>query len=273
MATIFKGNNFKFPANESELATRLTELENLINAEKSSVVFVESAFKLMEDCGLINQENIKFLMDAIALKCKHRHFRFPYLPSEGVLRQVTNYNDVFDSNELPRFYKGNDRRVELDGKMYVIANDWYKDNTPCPNKRQFFNWLVDKAKAACKSYWSAQLAQAAAAQKKPSATENIMSTITKMDSEIIQLDNKINILYSNLSVLNNKLDELSANVAQLSKSLESLNSYAAQTANGISNLDKLPAHMAAFNALNSKVENLTAQMDSFKRNGFILTPR
>ena len=271
MAVVFKSNNAKFPANESELAERLNEIENLINAEKSNVAFVESAFKLMENCGLITQENIKFLTDAIALKCKHHHFRFPYLPSEGVLRQVKNYNDVFDSNDLPRFYKGNDRRVECEGKMYVIANDWYQDNTPCPNKRQFFNWLADKAEKSCKAYWSAQLA--ANVQKKPSAVDVMMTSINKIDNEILQLDNKINILFSNLSMMNNKLDNLSANLAQLNSRVENLNNSMSQTANGINKIDKLPAHMAEFNALKSQVQSLAAQIDSFKKNGFILTAR
>lgn len=273
MAVTFKAGNTKFPANDSELGARLAEVEKLINAEKSNVAFVESAFKLMEDCGLINQENIKFLTDAAALKRRHRSFKFPFMQSEGVLRQVTNYNDVFDSNDLPRFYKGNDRRVELEGKMYVIANDWYQDNTPCPNKRQFYNWLVDKATKACNSHWNAQIAAPPSAPKKPSAIDVIMSSMTKIDNEIIQLDNKINMLFSNLSMMNDKLDALTANLAQLNNRVENLNSQMIQTANGINRLDKLPAHMAEFNALKNKVDQLAAQFDSFKKNGFVLTPR
>ena len=267
MAVTFKAGNTKFPANDSELGTRLAEIEKLINAEKSNVV------KLMEDCGLINQENIKFLTDAAALKRKHRNFKFPFMPNEGVLRQVTNYNDVFDGNDLPRFYRGNDRRVEFGGKMYVIANDWYQDNTPCPNKRQFYNWLVDNATKACNSHWNAQIAASSPAPKKPSAIDIIMASMTKIDNEIIQLDNKINMLFSNLSMMNDKLDALSANLAQLNNRVENLNNSVAQTANGINRLDKLPAHMAEFKALNGKVEQLAAQFDSFKKNGFVLTPR
>ena len=147
--------------------------------------------------------------------------------------------------------------------MYVIANDWYKDNAPCPNKRQFFNWIVDKATTACKAYWHAQ---AAATPKKPSAMEMIMSSIT-------QLDNKINVLYSNLSVINNKVDELSANLAQLNNRVENLSNYAAQTANGINNLDKLPAHMAEFNALKNQVNQVTAQIELLKKSGLNVTAR
>lgn len=273
MAVTFKANNTKFPANDSELTERFAEIENLINAEKSNVEFVESAFKLIEDCGLITQENIKFLTDAAALRRKHRNFKFPFMPNEGVLRQVTNYNDVFDSKDMPRFYKGNDRRVELEGKMYVIANDWYQDNTPCPNKRQFYNWLVDKATKACNSHWNAQIPVTPPAQKKTSAVDVIMSSMTKMDNEILQLDNKINILFSNLSMMNDKLDALTANLAQLNNRVEILNSQMSQTANGINKIDRLPAHMAEFNALKNKVDQLAAQFDSFKKNGFILTPR
>lgn len=273
MATVFKGNNTNFPANESKLMERLNALENLINAENSNIPFVESAFKIMEDCGLITQENINFLMDAVALKCKHRHFRFPFLTNEGALRQVTNYNDVFDSNNFPRFYKGNDRRVELDGKMYVISNDWYKDNNPCPNKRPFYSWLVDKATTACKAHWNAQAAIANAAPKKPSAAEVMMSSMNKLENMTNQLDNKINVLYSNLIALNNKLDDLSANVNKLNNSVESLNNYAAQTANGINNLDKLPAHMAEFANLKGKVDAVNSQIDSLKKNGVTVTAR
>lgn len=266
MAVVFKSNNPKFPANESVLTERLTAIENLINADNANVQFVESAFKLMEDCDLINQDNIKFLTDAIALKCKHRHFKFPYLPNEGVLRQVTNYNDVFDGNNFPRFYKGNDRRVEFEGKMYVIANDWYKDNTPCPNKRQFYNWLTDKAKETCKAYWHEQALKAAAAPKKPSAGEMLLSSVT-------QLDNKINVLYSNLAVVNNKVDALSADITQLSNRIENLNNYVAQIANAYNTLDKLPAHMTEFNSLKGKVDNLNAQVETLKRNGLTVTAR
>lgn len=263
MAVIFKGNNPKFPKNESELNGRLIALENLINAENSNIPFVESAFKLMEDCNLITQENINFLMDPIALKCKHRHFRFPFLTNEGVLRQVTNYNDVTDTNGMPRFYKGNDRRVEFGGKMYVISNDWYKDNNSCPNKRPFFNWLADKATAACKNFWNAQVA---AAPKKPSAVETLNSSIN-------QLDNKINVLYSNLAAINTKIDELSANISQLNSRVENLSNYMAQTANGINNLDKLPSHMAEFATLKNKVDQLNAQIDSLKKNGVTVSAR
>lgn len=266
MAVIFKSNNAKFPANEAALTERLNAVEKLINADNSNVQFVESAFKLMEDCGLINLDNVKFLTDAIALKCKHRHFKFPNLPTEGALRQVTNYGDIADRTGFSRFYNGTERRVEFEGKMYVISNDWYKDNNPCPNKRQFYNWLADKALTACKAYWHEQALKAAAAPKKPSAGEVLLSNVN-------QLDNKINVLFSNLSMMNNKMDALSAEINQLNNRIDQLAAYVSQTNNALNALDKLPAHMAEFAALKSKVDVLNAQIDSLKKGGLSVTAK
>ena len=266
MAVIFKSNNAKFPANETALTERLTALEKLINAENSNVQFVESAFKLMEDCDLINADNVKFLTDAIALKCKHRHFKFPNLPTEGALRQVTNYGDIADRTGFSRFYNGTERRVEFEGKMYLISNDWYKDNNPCPNKRQFYNWLADKALTACKAYWHEQALKAAAAPKKPSAGEILLSNVN-------QLDNKINVLFSNLSMMNNKMDALSAEINQLNNRIDQLSTYVSQTNNALNTLDKLPAHMAEFATLKNKVDALNAQIDGLKKGGLSVTAR
>ena len=266
MAVIFKSNNPKFPANEAALTERLKALEKLINADNSNVQFVESAFKLMEDCDLINADNVKFLTDAIALKCKHRHFKFPNLPTEGALRQVTNYGDTADRTGFSRFYNGTERRVEFEGKMYLISNDWYKDNNPCPNKRQFYNWLADKALTACKAYWHEQALKAAAAPKKPSAGEILLSNVN-------QLDNKINVLFSNLSMMNNKMDALSAEINQLNNRIDQLSTYVSQTNNALNALDKLPAHMAEFAALKSKVDAINAQIDGLKKGGLSVTAR
>ena len=266
MAVIFKSNNPKFPANEAALTERLKALEKLINADNSNVQFVESAFKLMEDCGLIDAENIKFLTDAIALKCKHRHFKFPNLPTEGALRQVTNYGDIADRTGFSRFYNGTERRVEFEGKMYLISNDWYKDNNPCPNKRQFYNWLADKVLTACKAYWHEQALKAAAAPKKPSAGEILLSNVN-------QLDNKINVLFSNLSMMNNKMDALSAEINQLNNRIDQLSTYVSQTNNALNTLDKLPAHMAEFATLKNKVDALNAQIDGLKKGGLSVTAR
>lgn len=140
---------------EVELKRRLAELKKLINNDDNvqwvNIKFVETAFKLMEDCGLITAENINFLTDARACARFDSALKFPFNPDEGALRQVTDYGDVLGADGLPRFYHGRKRRLDFNGRTYLFSNDWYADRSVCPNKRAFFNWLKEKAAAACQN--------------------------------------------------------------------------------------------------------------------------
>ena len=157
MTKVFKSNESNFPANQAELDRRLTEIEELINNDKSvpyvNIKFCEAAFQLMADCDLITEENIELLCSPVA--CENFKSRLFFIRNRkgGALRRVDDDNDVY-SDGYPRFYPGSDRRVELDGQHYLISNDWYKEGSVCPNKRAFYDWLSEKAQTACEKYWA-----------------------------------------------------------------------------------------------------------------------
>lgn len=154
MAKIFRSGGPNFPKDKDELEKRLKKVKDLVNKSNANIEFAEAAFKLMEDCDLITEENIKFLSSAQSCESYNYDFRFPRNPNEGALRYVIDDNDVIGGLGKARFYSGNDRRVELNGNHYLISNDWYKDNNTMPNKSAFYNWLAKKATAACEAKWA-----------------------------------------------------------------------------------------------------------------------
>ena len=156
MGIIFHSGRPNFPLDETELEKRLAKVHELINKPHANIEFVETAFKLMEDCDLITETNVQFLCSAESCKKFNAKFRFPRNSSGGALRYVIDDNDVIGgkgNTRGRRFYSGYDRRVELNGDHYLISNDWYKDNNTVPNKRAFYNWLVKKAWESCKIFW------------------------------------------------------------------------------------------------------------------------
>ena len=198
MAIIFRAGNPNFPANQAELKERLAAIEELINNEKKvspvNITFVEKAFKLMEDCDLITESNIKFLCSAAACQSYDSRLKFLRNYNEGVLRAVEDDNDVY-TDGYPRFYPGFDRRIELNGQKYLIVNDWYKDGSACPNKRPFYNWLEENSQAACVEYW------------KRSSKPEPQRTPTEMDY--------LKAIYRLVKNLNDKVDALNAVVDEL----------------------------------------------------------
>lgn len=155
MPFIFKEGRVNFPASEDEFNARIAEIKKLINNDDEitdvNVVFVKTAFKFMEDCGLITEKIANSLTDADF--CKNCRIKFPYHPHEGALRAVNNDDDVF-VDDARRFYsgansygRGNKMHVELlNGQHYLISNDWYSGDKG--NKRAFFEWLKRNAQIA-----------------------------------------------------------------------------------------------------------------------------
>ena len=150
MAEIFsdsaRGN---FPENQGELSARLKSIERCINNEENlrevNVEFCKRAFRLLADCRLINEENVRFLSSAEACKNYDPKLKFPYNPSEGVLRKVKHSDDIYDSKGVQRFYHESNMCVLCGGQEYFIANNWFADGEGFPtNKRAFYNWLVSK---------------------------------------------------------------------------------------------------------------------------------
>lgn len=150
MAEIFsdsaRGNFLKNP---DELSARLKSVERCINNDENlqevNVEFCKRAFRLLEDCGLINEENVRFLSDAEVCAEYDRNLKFPYNRNEGVLRKVKHSDDIHDAKGIQRFYHESNMCVLCGGQEYFIANNWFGDGGGLPaNKRAFYNWLARK---------------------------------------------------------------------------------------------------------------------------------
>ena len=98
-----------FPKNQDELIMRLKNIERCINNEENlqtvSIEFCKRAFRLLADCGLITEENIRFLSSAEACKNYDSQLKFPYNRGEGVLRKAKNSDDIYDAKGIQRFYR------------------------------------------------------------------------------------------------------------------------------------------------------------------------
>ena len=161
MSEIFSdeiGGNF--PKNQAELATRLKVVESCINNDENlktvSIEFCRRAFRLLADCNLITEENVRFLSDAEACAEYNPKLKFPYNKTEGVLRKTENDDDIWDKNGVQRFYRGSKMYVLCGGTKYLIATNWFGDppsggkGIPS-NRRAFYNWVSVKTQAALKN--------------------------------------------------------------------------------------------------------------------------
>lgn len=254
MARIFKNGLPNFPTNEIELQRRLEEVEKLINNDDDvptvNIKFVEAAFQLMQDYGLITESNINFLLDSEACRNfkprdpKDRNFRADFYfmrnPSEGALRHVYDYDDVKDAKGAQRFYSGWDRRVELNGETYLFSNDWYADHSSCPNKRAFHFWLKEKAEDAWKDankyhgvascYNSRDLTANEAANstipvsKKPDDLKAVLVSLNDLHKKFDDLNEKLDKLNSSFKAVANKLNEKTETLQEnLQKQVEDIN--------------------------------------------------
>ena len=149
MTEIFSSN---FPNSSDELTARLKSIERCINNDEKlrqvNVEFCRRAFRLLADCGLITEDNVQFLSDAVACESYDRNLKFPYNRSEGVLRKVERADDIYDANHIQRFYHGDKFCVICNETKYLIANNWFTDGGGLPsNKRAFYNWLALQTRA------------------------------------------------------------------------------------------------------------------------------
>ena len=112
------------PKNIVELKARLKSIERCINNDEKlrevSIEFCKRAFRLLADCGLITEENVRFLSDAESCK-------------------------TYDTKHIQRFYRDNNMCVLCGGQEYLIANNWFGDGRGLPsNRRAFYNWVAEQ---------------------------------------------------------------------------------------------------------------------------------
>lgn len=210
MAIVFRAGCPNFPVNQAELNRRLAAIEELIN-NKDNVAFVnikfsEAAFQLMQDCNLITESNIEFLLAP-------KPIRFMRNPSEGALRFVTDDNDVYGEDGCQRFYSGTDRRLELNRRHYLISNDWYNDYSAYSNKRAFYNWLKKATQKACEEHWGGRV------QLPPPPSE--MDYLKAIYYLAKDLSKKVDALSGEVTVLK-KNDNLNEQINELNKEIQAL---------------------------------------------------
>ena len=147
-----------FPKNQAELTARLKSIERCINNDEKlnevNVEFCKRAFRLLADCGLITEDNIRFLSSAVACESYDSKLKFPYNRAEGVLRKVKHSDDIYDAKGIQRFYHESNMCVLCGGAEYFIANNWFgdpPDGKGIPsNRRAFYNWVALQTTAALK---------------------------------------------------------------------------------------------------------------------------
>ena len=126
-------------------------INNDENIREVNVEFCRRAFRLLADCDLITEDTVQFLSNAEACKSYDSKLKFPYNPSEGVLRKVEHDNNIYDARSLQKFYPAERMCVICGGTKYLIANNWFADGDGFPaNKRAFFNWITLQATAILK---------------------------------------------------------------------------------------------------------------------------
>ena len=236
-----------FPKDDAELKERLAGVEKFINpAEeipKVNVQFVLAAGKLMEDCGLIAENNLRFLCAATACQNFNPDFKFPFNPAEGALRAVDDDGNIFGADNLPRFYHGRKRRLELlNGQHYLFSNDWYPSN-----KRQFFLWLAVNARKNCETFWSRRVSS-----KSPGDDEKITIEITdelqpKGKPVTVDKPDDFAKVIELLKILHAKVDDLTVAVEEL-KTLHA-------------KVDALTVEVEELKTLHAKVDKLTAKVE------------
>ena len=222
-----------FPEDETELNERLAGVEKFINPaeeiSKVNVRFVLAAGKLMEDCGLVTEKDLRFLCDATACQNFNPDFKFPFNTAEGALRAVDDDGDIFGADNKPRFYHGRKRRLELlNGQHYLFSNDWYP-----ANKRQFFLWLAVNARRNCETFWSRHVSHVPPnVELDIEPTDELQPkvkavTVNKPDdfARVIELLKILHAKVDDLTVAVEELKTLHAKVDKLTTKVEELDLY------------------------------------------------
>lgn len=137
MVEIFSetGSEKNRPKNRTELAVRLKSIERCINNDENlrqvSIEFCKRAFKLLEDCGLITEDNVYFLSNAEICAEYDPKLKFPYNKTEGVLRKTEVDDNILDKNGIQRFYHGSKMQV-LCGELKSCRDKKYLDKKISP---------------------------------------------------------------------------------------------------------------------------------------------
>ena len=167
----------------------------------------------MQDCNLITEDNIEFLLDHVKCRSFDKSFFFIRNRQEGVLRPIKDDANILGADGYPRFYPGFDRRLELNGQKYVIVNDWYKDASMCLNKRAFYEWLKKAAQKACEEHWGGRVL--------PPLPPSEMDYLKAIYYLVKDLSKKVDALSEEVTVIK-KNDNLTEQLNELNKEVKAL---------------------------------------------------
>ena len=267
-------NPFYFVVSDTDKQDRPIDVEDFINRcneitalipqppvrePDNNMRFVEKAFTLFKDCGLINKENVEALNDPNW--CQNK-FNTKMNPLGGVLRREDL--TMWDNNNL-RYYcpreelklssdiETADRRqwsgasklaVICGGVTYYISNDWFSDDKPRPTKSKFTRNLIIEAIIACNMLPSelpqesvviedtSEKPEPVAADSptiseetsKPDDLKAVLASLEELHKKFDSVNKQINNINDNLNMIANKLNDKTETLSEdLTQKIEDVN--------------------------------------------------
>ncbi len=208
-----------FPTDRQEWKKRMSEIALLIpqpatRAERgNNINFVEKAFTMLADCGLINKEIVENLNDKTY--CDSQIIFGSEIPPcvmnplGGVLRKkgLTMYykskpryycpvEEFVVQSDIEKQFEGSSKlAVICEGETYYISNDWYSGDKPRPTKYNFYFWITSLTEKVCTKYWQQKNLE-------------IMKERNEADRKILISEKDLNFIIDSLKNLNEQVADL-----------------------------------------------------------------
>ena len=224
-----------FPADIDEWKKRMSEIaalipQPIIKERGNNINFVDKAFSLLADCGLIRKDVVEKLNDKnwcdsnISLGAEIPPCKMN--PLGGVLRKEGL--TMWDKNNLRyycppeklvvpsdietatcRQFKGaSELAVICEGEIYYISNDWFAEDKPRQTKNNFYFWISRVTLDACEKFWKQKNIELI--KKQPEIDSKI-----ETDSKILISAKDLNFIINSLKSLNEKVENLTVQVEGL----------------------------------------------------------
>lgn len=233
---------FYFVVSDTDKQNRPTDVEDFINRfneitalipqppvreHDNNMRFVEKAFTLFKDCGLITKENVEALNDPNWCQTK---FNIKMNPLGGVLRKegltmwdtglryYCPYEELTQTSDkmiadTKQFRGASKLAVICEGVTYYISNDWLSDDKSRPTKSEFERNLIIEAIIACNMlpYVLQESVVSEETLEKPETNATDYSTApeeTQKPDDLKAVLASLEELHKKIDVLNARLDDL-----------------------------------------------------------------
>ena len=225
-----------WPIDDNDLEARITEIFALIpqppkREHDNNMRYVEKAFTLFKDCGLITEKYMEYLNDKAWCDSHINGYDQPHCermnPLGGVLRreglkmwdtglryycpyeELTQTSDkmIADTKKYPGASK---LAVICEGVTYYVSNDWYSDDQTYPTKSAFALWLFLVTNRACQEHWAEQkIVEAPTTDEydnlttpettsKPDDLQAVLASLKELHKKFDEMNEKITFLYDEL---------------------------------------------------------------------------